>query len=216
MTTRTTVILVVILSIILLAAGLIASPNLQQPIATHWGADGQANGYGSLFTAVWLLPLMTLGIGLLLLALPIIDPLKRNIALFRKEWNGMVIVFVLFMGWVHATTLAWNLGLKINMNLSMMPAMSLLFFYMAWLLPRSRRNWFLGIRTPWTLSSDTVWEKTHRLGGWCFAAAGLISLISLLFGEPGFVVMMVGVMIAALVPVVYSYILFQAENRNTQ
>lgn len=216
MNTRNTAIAITALSLLMLAAGILLSARMPAQMATHWNSAGQPDGYGGAFTALYLLPLMTLGLGLMILFLPAIDPLKRNIALFRKEWNGMVLVFAVFMAWVHGASLAWNLGLRINMSLMLMPAMGLLFFYIAWLLPRSRRNWFLGIRTPWTLSSDTVWEKTHRLGSWCFAIAGVIVLASLLMGEQGFLLMMPALLIAALIPVVYSYLLYREENKKSE
>jgi uncharacterized membrane protein len=77
------------------------------------------------------------------------------------------------------------------------------------MMAKAKRNFFIGIRTPWTLSNDTVWEETHKLGSKLFIGAGIVSLLSAFFGEAGFWVMFIVMMIAAIIPIVYSYILWR-------
>jgi uncharacterized membrane protein len=84
-------------------------------------------------------------------------------------------------------------------------------------MTRMRPNWFMGIRTPWTLSDDTVWRKTHRVGGYLFTAAGVIMVLAALLKLPGLVFIVIGVAgVSALVPIGYSYLLWrQAQERAT-
>ena len=128
-----------------------------------------------------------------------------------------IVLFNLFMAFVHGLTLAWNLGhTGIRMSVAMVPAMGLLFILIGLMIRKAKRNYFIGIRTPWTLANDVVWEKTHLLGSKLFIAAGILTLLSLLFPDKAFVILMVSVLGASLIAVVYSYLVFrQEEKKNT-
>jgi uncharacterized membrane protein len=97
------------------------------------------------------------------------------------------------------------------MTQAILPAMSLLFIFIGVMMGRAERNFFIGIRTPWTLSSDTVWARTHSLGGKLFIGAGIFSLLAIPMGENGFWLLLILVAIAAIVPIVYSYLLWKRE-----
>jgi uncharacterized membrane protein len=100
------------------------------------------------------------------------------------------------------------------MTYALIPAFSLLFIGLGFFIERTKQNWFIGIRTPWTLSSPVVWEKTHKAGGWLFKAAGVLSLVGLLLPlELAFSLMIVPILIAALGSVVYSYIAYRQEQQ---
>ena len=145
-----------------------------------------------------------------MLAVPSIDPLKANIAKFRNYYNGFVLVIVMFMLIIHGITLAWNLGYdRFNIGNAIVPAVGLIFIVAGFMMAKAKRNFFIGIRTPWTLSNDTVWDETHKLGSKLFIGAGIVSFLSAFFGEIGFWVMFIVIMIAAIVPIVYSYMLWR-------
>lgn len=205
--------LTTILSLILISAALIAGAlfwnQLPDPMPSHWNAAGEIDGYMPKFWGIWLMPLMTLGITLLLALVPSIDPLKANIEKFRGFYNFFIIGFVIYMIYIYALTLAAALGIKFNMSYMMLPAMGLLFVALSFLIKNAKRNFFIGIRTPWTLSNDDVWDKTHALGAQSFRIGGLIAMISILFGERGFWLFMIAILLATFVPVVYSYILWR-------
>lgn len=212
MSTKTSLTISFILIVLAAIVGLLLSSQLPDPMPSHWNAAGQVDGYMSKFWGVWLMPLMTLGISLLLAAVPAIDPLRANIAQFRDLYNAFIVGFVVYMLYVYGLTLAASLGWQFNMSTMMLPAMGLLFIGISFLIKNARRNFFIGIRTPWTLSSDSVWEKTHQLGAKMFLGSGVIVLISTFLGENGIWLMMAALLVAAFVPIVYSYILWRQEN----
>ncbi|MEW6085305.1 MAG: DUF1648 domain-containing protein [Chloroflexota bacterium] len=215
MTTRTTTILVLLMILIAVAAGLLLWNQLPDQMASHWNANDEVDGYMPKFWGVFLMPLITLGIFLLFLVIPIIDPNKANIAAFRESFNLFIVLFVVFMLYVHGLTLAWSLGYTgFRLSTALLPAMGLLFIFIGFMLRRAKRNFFIGIRTPWTLSSDTVWEKTHRLGAVLFMASGALAFIGGLFGGmTAFWMLFVPLIGSAIFLVVYSYVLYQRETK---
>lgn len=212
MTTKTSLTLSFVLIALALAAGLLLSSQLPDPMPSHWNAAGEIDGYTSKALGIWLLPLMTAGLTLLLAFIPLLDPLRANIEKFRPLYNLFIIGFVAYMLYVYALTLASALGWQFNMSVMLLPVMGLLFIGISFLLKNAKRNFFIGIRTPWTLSSDSVWEKTHALGAKTFLVGGLVILLSAFLGETGLWLMLIALMIAAFVPIVYSYILWRQEN----
>jgi uncharacterized membrane protein len=215
MNTRTTTIIVLILIIGATVAGLLLWNQLPEQMASHWNENDQVDGYISRFWGVFMMPLMTLGPFLLFLVIPSVDPLKANIAKFRGVFNLFIVLIVGFMLYVHALTLLWSLGYTgFEMSKAMLPAMGLLFILVGYLMRQSKRNWFIGIRTPWTLSSDYVWDKTHQLGAILFVASGVLAFIGGFFGGMlAFWLFFVPLMASAIFLVVYSYVLYQRETK---
>ena len=215
MTTRTTTILVLLMILIAVAAGLLLWNQLPDQMASHWNANDEVDGYMPKFWGVFLMPLITLGIFLLFLVIPIIDPNKANIAAFRESFNLFIVLFVVFMLYVHGLTLAWSLGYTgFRLSTALLPAMGLLFIFIGFMLRRAKRNFFIGIRTPWTLSSDTVWEKTHQLGAILFMASGALAFIGGLFGGmTAFWLLFVPLIGSVIFLLVYSYVLYQRETK---
>jgi uncharacterized membrane protein len=162
------------------------------------------------FWGLFTLPLISLLVGILLLLIPLIDPLKENIRQFRAQFETFVLLVLAFLFGVHLVVVLWSAGIQISLNIVMPIGAGLLFFAVAGLLPHTKRNWFIGIRTPWTLSSDLVWERTHRLGAKLFRGAGLIALIGALFDSWAFAFIMVPVMGATLWTIGYSYFAYRA------
>ncbi len=216
MSTRTTTLLVVILIAAALLAGLLLWNRLPDPMASHWGFNDQVDGRMSKAWGIFLMPLMSLGLFLLFLVIPNIDPLKANIAQFRGMFNLFILFVMLFLVYVYGLTLAWNLGFThFRMSQSLLPAIGLLFILVGFMLRRAKRNFFIGIRTPWTLSSDKVWDETHRLGSILFIASGLLALVgALLGGSLAFVLIFFPLMGSTLLLVVYSYLLYVQETKS--
>lgn len=212
MSTRTTL----IVAGLLILAGVILSLSvynrLPDPMASHWNLNDEVDGTISRPWGAFLMPILAAFLTGLLLLVPHIDPLKANIASFRGAYNAFVIVMLVFLLYLHKLTLLWNLGYQdFQMSRVLLPAIGLIFVFAGLLMARSRRNFFIGIRTPWTLSSDTVWEKTHRLGSRLFIAIGLVVVLAGLVGTRAVVLIPALIAVAVLVPVVYSYILYRRE-----
>ncbi|HLD59310.1 MAG TPA: SdpI family protein [archaeon] len=191
--------------------------SLPENLITHWGIDNAPNGYSS---KAFFFPLfigMTVLIFLLFLVLPKIDPMKENYKKFRKYYDWLVFIFVAFMFYMFLLVILANYGFAINMGLALVPAFAVLFYFMGILLGKSKRNWFVGIRTPWTLSSDSVWEKTHLFAAKLFKALAIILLltgaIAFYFETLFFIVFIGEILVFALAPVFYSYFAFAEEQK---
>lgn len=186
-------------------------PLMPENIAIHWNIRGEVDGYLPKIWGLFLLPLIFTGVALLLIAVPRIDPLKENIKAFRSYYDGFIILFSIFLFSIHAQVMLWNIGVKISPATTIPIGVGLLFFYIGILCEKSRRNWFIGIRTPWTLSSDRVWEKTHRLGGKLFKATGVIAILGVLVQEYAFILIIIPVILAIAYTIIYSYFEYQKE-----
>ncbi len=168
--------------LLVLGVSLMLWPRLPDPIASHWSATGEVDGYMPRVWGVVLMPLLILGLLGLSLLFPQIDPLREKFQAFRPVYNRFIFFLILFLCYVDLLMLLWNVGYRLPMDRALPPAVGLLFLFVADMLRHAPRNWFIGIRTPWTLSSDRVWEQTHRLGAVLFALCGLLSLVAGFFG----------------------------------
>lgn len=186
-------------------------PQMPEQMATHWNSQGEVNGYMSKFWGLFLMPLVITGIAVLFLIIPKIDPMKENIEKFRNYYDGFIILLLLFLVAVHLYTLLWNIGIRADSNIVLSIGIGLLFYGTGVLTENAERNWFIGIRTPWTLSSDRVWKKTNQLGGKLFKIAGIIAILGVLL--PGFTTFFVIVPVIFIVvfSFVYSYFEYQKE-----
>ncbi|MFA7169753.1 MAG: SdpI family protein [Candidatus Paceibacterota bacterium] len=160
---------------------------------------------------LFLLPIMSLMLFGLFLIIPKIDPLKANVAKFQKYFDGFILVFEIFFLYIYLLTISWSLGSRFDMTAVMMPALAILFYYMGILVGQAERNFFIGIRTPWTLSSDTVWKKTHRLGGKLFKAVAVLTALGFFFPAYAILLMLLPVIGVSIYLTVYSYFEFKKE-----
>jgi uncharacterized membrane protein len=215
MTTKNTLIISIILIAIAIIAGAVFWNRLPDQMASHWDINDQVNGTMPKFWGVSLMPLITLGMLALFLIVPSIDPLKANIAKFRESFNLFIVLIIAFMLYIHGLTLAWSLGYQdFNMSTAMIPFMGVLFIAVGFMLRKAKRNFFIGIRTPWTLSSDSVWDKTHQLGAILFMASGALAIIGGFFGGmTAFWMIFAPLIGSSLFLVIYSYFLYRQETK---
>ena len=146
---------------------------MPEKMASHWNIKGEVDGYMSRFWGLFLMPFILFGLGLLFILILRIDPLKENIEKFKKYYDGFIILFFIFMLTIYFQVILWNLGIKIGPNVILPVGLGVLFFYVGILCENAKQNWFIGIRTPWTLSSEKVWDKTHKIVGKLFKIAGI-------------------------------------------
>jgi uncharacterized membrane protein len=198
----------ILLILLSFAVGAYAYALLPEQVVSHWNLSGNADGYLPKFFGAFLIPGMLVLLLVLLVTLPKIDPLRANIEAFKTHYYRFVLVIMSFLFLVYLQSILWNLGTRISFNVSMPVLLGCLFFYVGILLEKSKRNWFVGIRTPWTLSSDEVWGKTHRLGAKIFKVAGGLAVVSVLLPAYAFVIVIGLVVAAALGTVIYSYVAY--------
>ena len=170
--------LLFIVAIAFFATGAAFYPHLPAQMASHWNAAGQVNGYMGRTWGVFLLPIIFAILAAMLAVIPRIDPRRENIAKFRRYYDYFLIVFSIFFYYIYILTLIWNIGYEFNLGGAIIPPIAALIYVIGMIMPHTEPNWFIGIRTPWTISSADVWRKTHKAGGWVFRACG----ITILFG----------------------------------
>jgi len=215
MSTRNTIFIVLVMIMAAALAGILLWNHLPEQMASHWNVNDQVDGYMSKFWGVFLMPLISAGMFLLFLIIPNIDPLKANIAQFRETFNIFIILIVAFMLYIHGLTLTWSLGYQgFQMSAAMLPFLGILFIVVGYMLRKAKRNFFIGIRTPWTLSSDSVWDKTHQLGSILFMLSGAFAIAGSFFGgRTAFWLIFVPLIGSTLFLVIYSYVLYRNETQ---
>lgn len=199
MKNKTAIVLMWVVSILPFALVALAWPYLPERVPTHWGLDGQVNGWSSPAT-LWLLcaisPLLSLGMQFL----PRLDPKKENYEKFQSRYDffGPLVPVILLV--CIAVTLSESLWPgRINVGRTIGLMIGVLFLIIGNLMGKIKTNWFMGIRTPWALSDPDVWNKTQRLGGWVFFLSGLSAVIlSLLAPEKIFFIVFFTILIVGL------------------
>lgn len=148
-----------------LAVTLFTYHALPENMAVHWGIDGQADGFAPKWIASLMVPLLMVAMILMLHLLPKIDPNRKNYEQFQGAYNMISAGIVSLLFVLHLVVILQGLGYSIPIPTLMTFLVGALFILIGNYLPRVRTNFFLGIRTPWTLSDEEVWRKTHRIGG---------------------------------------------------
>jgi uncharacterized membrane protein len=197
-----------ILVIMAFAVAAFIYPALPAKVASHWDINGNVNGYMSGFWGAFFVPMLALGLDILFIIIPRIDPKKANIEKFKKSFDLFVSLLLLFIFYIYALTIFFTFGYKFNMSQLMVPAFSILLFAVAVLIVGAEPNWSIGIRTPWTLSSDIVWRKTHDLGSKLFVVAAFVTLFGLFFTSLAFWFILAPILLCSFFLVAYSYFEF--------
>lgn len=193
------------LVISILIEGMWAYTKLPEKVASHWDAQGQVNGYMGKFGGAFFVPLLTLGLYLLFLIIPKIDP-KKNVANFIDIYNRFVAILLLYMLYIYSLTIYFNLGHKFDFTRAILPAFGILFFFIGSMFSQAKPNWFVGIRTPWTLSNDTVWKKTHIVGGKLYKVSGVLALFGFIFPKFAFLFIMIPIIVSSIYLILYSFL----------
>lgn len=197
------------------AVSLAVFPQLPERVPTHWNAAGEADGYGSRAFGAFVIPVVMLFLFGLMHVLPHIDPRKSNYGKFEGTYHFVINLVLTFTLAVHFLILAVTLGAPIPVERAIPFGVGALFAVLGNVLPRTRSNWMLGIRTPWTLSSDRVWERTHRVGGYLMFGAGIIVMVAALTAPARVIaaVTMIAIFTAVGGSFVFSYAAWRQEQR---
>jgi uncharacterized membrane protein len=193
------------LVIAMLLVSLVAYPSLPDRIPTHWNIKGEIDAYGSKTWAAFLSPALMLGLLGLFAVLPWLSPKHFEIDTFRSTYEFIVLVAMLYFAYVHVLTLMAAFDRRLDFARALVGGMFLFFALLGNVLGKVRRNFYVGVRVPWTLASERVWNDTHRVAAWLFVSCGLLGAILMLFGANPLLPCAL-LPIAVFVPIVYSFV----------
>jgi uncharacterized membrane protein len=202
--------LLIIVVQILISAG--TYPFMPPRVPSQFDAAGNVFGYIPKLVNAILLPGISIALFLLFRFIAQIGPNLgyRNQRRANTQVVNLILVgILLFMLVIQLLLTAYALGAQVDVTLVICLTVSILIIFLGNYLGKLRRNFWVGIRTPWTLASDIVWERTHRLGGWLFVPVGFISLITSFFPPLRYIGLFVPLIVVVIVLVVYSYIAYQ-------
>jgi uncharacterized membrane protein len=202
--------------VVVIAVAALASialyPRLPERVAVHWDMHGVANGDAPRLGAAVFGPLVMLGLWALMRGLPAVDPRRENYAKMENAYSLMVNATLTLLLVIHLAVLAAALGVGISMARLVPALIGALFIVIGYAMPQARPNWFFGIRTPWTLSNDRVWQRTHRVGGHLFVACGLVSLLGVVLPHAiGVALLVIAALVASFGSIAFSYIAWKQE-----
>lgn len=186
-------------------------------VPVHWNIEGEVDRTSSPLGALLPIPLIQIFVIGIFSALRFIEPCKENLQKSGKAVTATATAIAAFLGLVELGLVLEARGYDVMTGNYLLFVMGLFFAVLGNYLSKLRSGFFMGIRTPWTLSSDHVWNRTHRLGGRLFVISGtLIAVIALVMPSVIALQLMIGIIfITALVPVGYSWWLWRAEKKST-
>lgn len=198
--------------------------SLPEQIAVHWNIRGEPDRIvprADAWMNFWLCPLAMVLMVVLTVVLPWISPRQFEIERFRPTWEYVMALVVGLFAFIDAALLMGSWGRTLPLGRLFVAVMMLFFALLGNVLGRVKRNFWMGVRTPWTLANESVWNQTHRMAGWLWVAGGLIGFVTVLIlplvtsvSEPAVLVgAFIGIMIIALYPVGYSLVLYKRLER---
>ena len=155
-------------------------PDATVPI--HWNVEGEVDGYGPAWFAFLMIPAITAGIVGLMALIPRIEPSRENLRRYAPAYRTLSIAVVLLMAVVHLVVVLGGVGMDVPVGFIVGTGVGILFLVMGNVLATVRSNYMFGVRTPWTLSSERSWDRTHRMVGRLFVVTGLAMIVLALTG----------------------------------
>ncbi|MCE9526418.1 MAG: DUF1648 domain-containing protein [Planctomycetales bacterium] len=213
--TRIYVILCIVLAVAALAASLILYPQLPEKIPTHWNIQGQIDAYGQKQWAAFMVPAMMAGLLLLFWVIPYLSPKHFEVDTFRSTYWFMILAISLLMAFIHGLTLWAALADQQkpeDITRLMLAGLLIMFAVIGNVMGKVRRNFFVGVRTPWTLASERVWNDTHRLAGRLFVGGAILGLLAVVLPIPlsaATIAVVAIIIVSAATPAVYSLVLYK-------
>ncbi|MGB2626232.1 MAG: SdpI family protein [Candidatus Acidiferrum sp.] len=202
----------ILLTVAALIATILAYPHLPSSVVTHWNSQNQPNGYSPKWTLFLFGPGMLAAGMLLMYSLPWLSPKNFELNNFRTTYLQIMLILICLLGYSYALMLWAALEHSANVGNAIVGGVCLLFALLGNLMGKVRRNFFIGIRTPWALANERVWNATHRLAAKVFVAGGILGLALTFLGFNGMPVLAV-LLIAAFIPAVYSLIFYKQLER---
>jgi uncharacterized membrane protein len=202
------------LLILTAAASVFFYNNLPERIATHWNFAGEVDGWGSGPMQAIIFPLIIIGMYFMFLLIPYLDPRKERYEQFSKVYHIFKNIILAMMVVVYFLMCLNGLGYNLPVGIITPIMIGFLFIIMGNYMAKLKRNWFVGIKTPWTMSSEEVWNKTHRVGGKMFILAGLLMMVGIIVPNSWKLAVFIITMVILLVGTIgYSYIAYLQEKK---
>lgn len=196
-------------------AAIVLYPQLPARVPTHWGINNQPNGYSPKWALFLIGPGLMAAILILFRFLPWLSPKHWQVDSFRSTYLQIMLIIVALLAYLFAMTLWAGLTGSVNVGRAVLGGVCLLLALLGNLLGKVRRNFYIGVRTPWTLANERVWNATHRFAAKTFVVGGLVGLALTLIGMHGWPVILV-LMAAPLIPAAYSLIFYKQLERRGQ
>ncbi len=188
-------------------------PELPAQVPTHWDLQGHVNGTMPRFWGAAFPALMILTLGILAPLLPLISPRHYAMTPFANVYGIVMLATQGTLLVIGVSTLLSSAGYAVPMPTIVLLAAGVLLMVLGNYMGKLRKNFFIGLRTPWTLASDAVWERTHRLGGRLFMLAGLVMVVGVLVGAPSWLTPS-AIIAAILISCAYSFWIYRRMGRN--
>lgn len=187
-------------------------------IPSHWNAAGEVDGYSGKAFGLLLTPAITLGIIALFAFIPRIDPKGVNILRSWPAYRAVWVLILVFMLALQAFICLAALGSDLQVGTLIPVGIGVLFLVFGYYMGSIKPNYMFGVRTPWTLTSDLSWTKTHKLAGWLFIALGVIMIVGPLFfeGETWVWLMLTGIAVLLVATFAYSYVVWKGDPNRQQ
>ncbi len=202
-------ILTSIVTLIPIVAGLILWNKFPEEVPIHFNAQGEADGWGSKATAIFLMPIVLLVFHWLCAFVTTLDPKNKNIT--EKNLNLVLWIIPVLSVFESGIIYSFALGYKIDISIIFPIFFGILFIIIGNYIPKCKQNYTIGIKIPWTLESEENWNYTHRLAGKIWFLGGLL-IIALSFLKTVWIFMAITI-IMVIIPVIGSYLFYKKENK---
>lgn len=209
-------------AIVLFALAIVSSvilyPRLPAVIPTHWNIKGEVDGYGSKHWAIFLMPIAMAAMMLLFRFLPALSPKHFEVDSFRSTYLWIMVLVVALFAYIHGLMLysVWahveKAGFKFDFGRVMFGGMFIFFGLLGNVMGKVKRNFYVGVRVPWTLASDRVWNDTHRLAAWLMVGGSVVGFLITVTGL-SLIAALVVMLVSFLAPIPYSFIHYKQLER---
>lgn len=204
---KSKIILTSIITLLPMLVGVLLWNKIPDTVATHFGSNGEANGWSSKAFAVFGLPAFLFVIHIFCIAVTLNDPKKRNIGKMMLTMIFWIVPICSIIA--NGSIFAYALGIRVDFNMVVGGMLGILFLVLGNYMSKNQQNYTVGIRLPWTLNSEENWNKTHRLASKLWVAAGIVFLLNIFLRSD--VILIGALLLTVVIPAVYSFILYKKE-----
>lgn len=206
---------IITIIIISIAGSFVFYEDLPEEIPLYLNSIGDIDAQTSKEVATFLLPIVSIIIALIFVAIPYMEPNKKNLKKFIKYYNLLGIIILAFLTYLHYLILFTSVIEQINIARFLAPAIGIVFFYLGILLSKAKQNYTIGIRTPWTLASKKNWEETHKKGSIILKISGVIAFFGIIFPNTAIVLVIIPILVSTIGIFLFSlYIYLKSKKIN--